>query len=123
MQRDDFEQAIRWGPAYNPAWDADPAAYVAAGRVGWARSRRLGTLSLPAAGFLAYLGVQHVDPQRPGWNDLAAPEARFFVSWFDGRRCLALRTAPTMAAARALLWTAWTEHGRRHPSAAGDSGR
>ncbi len=115
MTREELERAIVWGRAYDAAWDQDPDAYVAAGRVGWGRSRRLGRLALPA-GFKAYLGVQHVDPGAAGWNrlGLAAPEARFFVSWFDGRHCLALRTVPTLEAARDLLWQAWEQHCARH---------
>ncbi len=116
LDRAQLEGAIAWGAAYHPAWDGDPDAYFAAGRVGWARSRRLGKLDLPAARFKAYLGVQHVDPGRAGWNrlGLAAAEARFFVSWFDGSRCLGLRTAPTLAGARDLLWAAWLQHAARH---------
>jgi hypothetical protein len=112
MDRATLERAIAWGPAYNPAWDQDPDAYFAAGLVGWARSRRLGLLHLPAAGFKAYLGVQHVDPGRAGWDrlGLAEAEARFFVSWFDGAHCLGLRTLPTLDSARDVLWTAWSQH-------------
>ena len=113
VDRAELERAISWSAAYQPDWDTQPEAYEAAGRVGWGRTRRLGKLLLPA-GFLAYLGVQHVDPQRAGWGGLDAPTARFFVSWFDGRQCLALRTVPTMPAARDLLWAAWLAHCRRH---------
>lgn len=113
VDRAQLERAIRWGVAYHPDWDAQPAAYEAAGLVRWGRTRRLGKLALPP-GFLAYLGVQHVDPQRAGWGGLDVPTARFFVSWFDGRQCLALRTVPTMADARDLLWTAWLAHCGRH---------
>ena len=113
VDRAQLERAIRWGVAYHPQWDATPDAYSEAGLVGWGRSRRLGKLVL-APGFLAYIGVQHVDPQRAGWGDLDAPTTRFFVSWFDGSRCLALRTTPTLDAARDLLWTAWTAYSRRH---------
>src|SRR5215218_2757723 len=125
MTRDDLEAAIAWGRAYSPAWDTDPDAYLEAGQVGWGRSRRLGLLHLPAAGFKAYLGVQHVDPARAGWNQLglAAAEARFFVSWFDGPRCLGLRTAPTMPQARDLLWDAWRRHCATHPDLATDDRR
>ena len=102
MDRATFEQAIAWNPTYHPAWDADPDAYVAAGIVAWGRTRRLGKLVLPPR-FKAYFGVQHVDP-RLGWSGLDAPEARFFVSWFDGPRCLGLRVAPTLVAAREIAW-------------------
>src|SRR4051794_28164715 len=113
VDREELERRIAWSDTYVPNWDADPDAYVSAGRVAWGRSRRLGRLAL-SPGFLAYLGVQHVDPARAGWRGFDAPEARFFVSWFDGRRCLGLRTAPTGAAARDLLWAAWQDHARRH---------
>lgn len=112
-----MERAISWGAAYQPDWDHQPVAYEAAGLVGWGRTRRLGKLVLPPS-FLAYLGVQHVDPQRADWGDLAAPTARFFVSWFDGRQCLALRTVPTMPVARDLLWIAWLTYCARHSLAA-----
>ncbi len=108
-----MERTISWGVAYQPRWDATPDAYEAAGLVGWGRTRRLGKLTLPP-GFLAYLGVQHVDPQHAGWSGLDAPTARFFVSWFDEGQCLALRTVPTMDQARDLLWAAWVAHRRRH---------
>ncbi len=110
-----------WGRAYNPAWDEDPDAYLAAGVVGWGRSRRLAKLAPPASPFRAYLGVQHVDPGQAGWGSFAAPEARFFVSWFEGARCVALRTAPTMAATRDLLWQAWQPYAARE-TAAGEGG-
>jgi hypothetical protein len=109
MHRDELERAIAWSAVYNPPWDSDPDAYVAAGVCPWGRTRRLGKLLLPAARFKAYLGVQHVDPRHAGWNSLDAPEALFFVSWFAGTRCLGLRVAPTMADARDLLWAAWEQ--------------
>jgi hypothetical protein len=98
--------AIAWAPHYRPAWDADPAAYVEAGAVGWNKTRRLGKWEDPATGFRAYVGVQHVDPGQAGW-DVDAPEARFFGSWFAGRRCLGLRVASTIPAALALLSAAY----------------
>jgi hypothetical protein len=113
MDRDELERAIAWSAAYNPHWDHDPDAYVAAGVCSWGRTRRLGKLLLPDAGFKAYLGVQHVDPSLGGWQGLDAPEARFFVSWFAGSRCLGLRVAPTLATARDLLWTAWQQQQRQ----------
>ena len=117
MDRDEFERAIAWGRAYDPCWDDEPDAYVTAGRVAWGRTRRLGKLALPA-GFKAYLGVQHVDPAGARW-DVEAPEARFFVSWFDGPRCVSLRTTRTMGAARDLLWAAWRQHAAGHGRSAG----
>ncbi|HUS14039.1 MAG TPA: hypothetical protein VM536_03380 [Chloroflexia bacterium] len=113
MQRTDLERAISWGRAYNPAWDGEPDAYYAAGRVGWGRTRRLGKVALPPA-FKAYLGVQHVDPRLPGWAALPEAEARFFVSWFDGGRCISLRTVPTMPAALDILWAAWGQYTAAH---------
>jgi hypothetical protein len=112
MHRDELERAIAWGAVYNPHWDNDPDAYVAAGVCPWGRTRRLGKLLLPDARFKAYLGVQHVDPRLGGWSGLYAPEARFFVSWFSGGQCLGLRVAPSMAAARDLLWAAWAQQQR-----------
>jgi hypothetical protein len=112
VYRDELERAVSWSAVYNPQWDSDPDAYVAAGVCPWGRTRRLGKLLLPAARFKAYLGVQHVDPGLAGWHSLDAPEARFFVSWFSGSRCLGLRVAPTMAAARDLLWAAWEQQQR-----------
>ena len=121
MHRDELERAITWSAVYHPQWDSDPDAYVAAGVCPWGRTRRLGKLLLPAAGFKAYLGVQHVDPRHAGWNSLDAPEARFFVSWFAGAQCLGLRVAPAMPAARDLLWAAWEQQQRL--SAAGGAHR
>ena len=108
----DLTATITWAPYYQPAWDADPEAYVDAGVVAWGKTRRLGKLELPAApgsaGFKAYIGVQHVDPRLGGWR-LDAPEARFFVSWFVGRRCLGLRVAPNIPAALAILRDAYDQ--------------
>jgi hypothetical protein len=121
MHRDELERAIAWSAAYNPQWDSDPDAYVAAGVCPWGRTRRLGKLRLPDNRFTAYLGVQHVDPRQAGWNSLDAPEARFFVSWFAGGRCVGLRVAPAMTAARDLLWAAWEQQQR--PDAASGASR
>jgi hypothetical protein len=98
--------AFTWAPHYQPAWDADPDAYVEAGTVGWGKTRRLGKWEDPVTGFKAYIGVQHVDPRHAGWG-LDTPEARFFVSWFRGGRCLGLRVAPTMPATLAILSAAY----------------
>ena len=104
--------AITWAREYRPAWDTDPEAYVDAGVVAWGKTRRLGKLELPAspggAAFKAYIGVQHVDPRLGGWR-LDAPEARFFVSWFVGRRSVGLRVAPTIPAALAILRDAYDQ--------------
>ena len=105
-----LDNSVAWAAHYRPEWDADLDAYVDAGVVAWGKTRRLGKVELPGAahgaGFKAYIGVQHVDPRRGGWA-LAVPEARFFVSWFVGRRCLGLRVAPTIPAALAILTEAY----------------
>jgi hypothetical protein len=111
----DPTSCIAWAAHYQPEWDADPEAYVDAGLVAWGKTRRLGKLDLPGhpgAGFKAYIGVQHVDPGLGGWQ-LDAPEARFFISWFVGGRCLGLRVAPTMPQALALLCAAYAQAGGR----------
>jgi hypothetical protein len=51
----------------------------------------------------AYLGVQHVDPGRPGWAVVGEAQARFFVSLFVSGRCVTLRTFPGMDAALEAL--------------------
>ncbi len=102
MDATELRAAITWAPHYHPEWDADPDSYLEAGHLGWNKTRRLGKWEDPATGWKAYIGVQHVDPRQAGWG-VDAPEARFFVSWFAGRRCLGLRVAPTIPAALALL--------------------
>ncbi len=97
---------IEWAAIYELAWDAQPGAYVAAGLVGWGRSRRLGRVVAPARRFKAFLGVQHYDPER--WGVAGAARAKFFVSLFVGGRTVALHTHPTMAAALADLTEFYT---------------
>lgn len=92
--------AMTWSGVYRPAWDADPAAYLEHGAVGWGRGRRLGRLAVPAAGLLAYVGVQHVDPAR--WGAAGEPASRFFASCRLGS-AVWLRTFPTMTAALASI--------------------
>jgi hypothetical protein len=106
MDSTELRAAITWAPHYRPQWDADPHAYVEAGEVGWNKTRRLGKWDEPGTGFKAYVGVQHVDPGLAGWG-VDAPEARFFVSWFIGRRCLGLRVAPTIPGALTILSAAY----------------
>ena len=36
MHREELERAIAWSAVYNPQWDSDPDAYVAAGVCAWA---------------------------------------------------------------------------------------
>lgn len=92
---------IQWHREYRPEWDADPGQYVAHDLLGWGRSRRLGLLLLGR--YKAYIGVQHVDPDRPGWRIVDAPQARFFVSLFVDGACVTLRTFPTVEAALDML--------------------
>lgn len=92
---------IAWHSEYRPEWDTTPEEYAEHGIVLWGKSRRLGLLRHGPV--KAYLGVQHVDPTRPGWNILDAPSARFFVSLFISGRVVTLRTFPTMADALLFL--------------------
>ncbi len=92
---------IEWHREYRQAWDNAPELYAEGGIVPWAKSKRLGLLRLDP--FKAYLGVQHVDPSRPGWAIVDEPQARFFMSLFVGGRCITLRTFPTMEAALLTL--------------------
>jgi hypothetical protein len=98
---DKLRALVVWSEAYEPEWDGEPERYVDVGVVGWAKSRRLGLLKVGAV--KAYIGVQHIDPARPGWNIVERPQARFFVSFFVEAQCVALRTASTLDAALALL--------------------
>ena len=94
LSRDELRRAIRWNECYREEWDGVPGRYADDGAVGWGRSRRLGLLELGK--YKAYVGVQHIDPTRPGWGIVEEPQARFFVSMFVGGRCVALRTFRTM---------------------------
>lgn len=93
---------IQWSPAYNPAWDTTPEAYVAHGIVAWGRSRRLARCDDPRRHFKAYIGIQHDDPAR--WHVAGEPRTRYFVSLFLAGRTLSLRTYPTLADALAALY-------------------
>ena len=95
------ELSIAWSPIYHPEWDATPEDYVAAGLVGWGRSRRLARAEDAAVALKAYLGVQHFDPSQ--WNLPGEAAAKFFLSLRVHGRTLWLRTFPTMAAALAAL--------------------
>ena len=92
---------IDWHREYRPEWDSDPNAYAEHDIVQWGKSRRLGLLRLGRV--KAYLGVQHVDPDKAGWAIVDAPTARFFVSVFLSGRVLTLRTYATMHEALEML--------------------
>lgn len=96
---------ITWSPIYHPEWNATPEEYVAAGLVGWGRSRRLARAEDTALVFRAYLGVQHFDPSR--WNLPGEATAKFFLSVRVHGRTLWLRTFPTMGDALATLRSAY----------------
>ena len=85
---------IEWHREYRPEWDAAPQEYAERDIVPWGKSKRLGMLR--SGPVKAYVGVQHVDPDRPGWGIVDGPTARFFVSVFVSGRVLTLRTYPTM---------------------------
>lgn len=93
----------RWSAIYHREWDEMPEAYVTHELVGWGRSRRLARFDDTAAGFKAYVGVQHYDPSR--WNAPGEARAKFFLSLFLGSRTVTLRTFPTLTAALAELET------------------
>ena len=94
---------ITWHREYRPEWDLTPDEYAEQGIVQWGKSRRLGLFR--QGPIKAYLGVQHVDPTRPGWAILDAPSARFFISLFVSGRVVTLRTFPTMPEALTFLAT------------------
>src|SRR4051794_13098320 len=104
MDEAELRSLINWHLEYRPAWDHDPGRYLEAGVVDWGKSRRLGMISV--ANLKAYLGVQHIDPSKPGWGFVAGPEARFFVSIFVSGQVITLRTFPTLNAALEMLLTA-----------------
>jgi hypothetical protein len=92
---------LTWSSIYHPEWDWTPHAYVAAGLVGWGRSRRLAKAHDLQAGFTSYLGIQHFDPAH--WNLPGIPSAKFFASFLVRRRTVALHTYPTMDQALAAV--------------------
>ncbi len=95
---------IVWSPIYHPTWDRTAEEYVAAGLVGWGRSRRLAKAYDRAHGFVAYLGVQHFDPAR--WNLSGDPTTKFFASFIVRGRTADLQTylalGDALAAVRAF---------------------
>ena len=97
MDSAELRSVIVWGDDYRAEWDRTPDAYLDHDKVGWGRSRRLG---LYKQGHVkAYLGVQHIDPDKPGWGFVESPECRFFLSLFVGRECITLRTFPSIDSA------------------------
>jgi hypothetical protein len=101
MGEEELRDAIKWNRCYRAEWDATPDLYAEEGVVEWGRSRRLGMVEIGR--YKGYVGVQHIDPARPGWGIVEEPEARFFVSMFVGGRCVALRTFSTMGEALGAL--------------------
>ena len=89
-----IRSVVLWSMDYAPEWDQAPDTYRENEKVGWGRSRRLGLYK--AGRVKAYIGVQHIDPDKPGWGFVASPECRFFLSLFVGRECVTLRTFPTV---------------------------
>ena len=81
---------IRWHDEYRREWDDAPDECAARGVVQWGKSRRLGLLR--QGNVKAYLGVQHVDPGKPGWAIVDEPQARFFLSLIVSGRTVTLRT-------------------------------
>ena len=101
MRHDTLRSLIKWHEAYRPEWDDCPDLYAEHGVVGWGRSRRLGLFK--AGNMKAYLGLQHVDPDKPGWGMVDAPHVRFFLSLFVSGRCITLRTFPNIESALDML--------------------
>jgi hypothetical protein len=101
LEVNQLRASIEWHREYRPEWDATPQEYAEHEVVQWGKSRRLGMLS--SGRVKAYLGVQHVDPDRAGWAIVEAPTTRFFVSVFVSGRVLTLRTYPTMQDALQML--------------------
>lgn len=94
MDRGRIRALVVWGDSYRSEWDRTPDAYLDNGGVQWGRSRRLGLYKHGRV--KAYIGVQHIDPAKPGWGFIETPECRFFLSLFVGRDCITLRTFPNM---------------------------
>ena len=89
-----LRSVIVWSNHYRADWDRTPGAYRDDERVGWGRSRRLGLYK--SGQVKAYIGVQHIDPDKPGWGFIESPACRFFVSLFVGGECVTLRTFPSV---------------------------
>src|SRR5205823_8096755 len=110
LDREQLRSLIEWHQEYRPEWDGAPGEYAERGVVGWGRSRRLGLLRQGRV--KAYVGVQHVDPRKPGWEAVGEAQARFFVSLFVSGRCVTLRTFPAMGAALDALEAFVSDDGR-----------
>ncbi|HZC08206.1 MAG TPA: hypothetical protein VE338_21395 [Ktedonobacterales bacterium] len=100
----DAALTMRWAPVYQQVWDDTPDAYVAAGVVGWERTRRLLRADDSRLGMKAYIGVRHSDPTR--WGLPGEPRAVFFLSLLLGKQTLFLRSYPTIPEALAELHAA-----------------
>ena len=114
MSADDTTLTLRWSPVYQPDWDDAPDAYVAAGVVGWERTRRLLRADDARLGMKAYIGVRHSDPTR--WGLPGEPGAVFFLSVLLGTRTLFLRTYPTLPEALSQLRAAHAQLASMPPS-------
>lgn len=101
MDVNTLRSQVVWHSAYRPEWDATPQKYAEQGLVRWGKSRRLGMLRHGRV--KAYLGVQHVDPGRPGWAIVDEPTARFFLSVFVSGKVVTLKTHATMHEALEML--------------------
>lgn len=97
----DIRAVISWNADYNPVWDGSPNLYLEADLVGWGKSRRLGVLR--TGPIKAYVGLQHVDTTKRGWNISDEPHTRFFASLFVNNRVVTLRTFSTMQATLEFL--------------------
>lgn len=94
MDPAELRSIIVWSDDYQAEWDRTPDAYIEHDKVGWGRSRRLGLYK--HGRIKAYLGVQHIDPDKPGWGFVEQAECRFFLSLFVGGDCITLRTFPSI---------------------------
>jgi hypothetical protein len=92
---DKLRSVIIWSNAYRSEWDQTPDAYLEHEKVGWGRSRRLGLYRV--GDIKAYIGVQHIDPDKPGWGFIGRPECRFFLSLFVRSKCVTLRSFPSVS--------------------------
>jgi hypothetical protein len=108
---------MRWSPSYQPGWDASPEAYLEAGVVAWARSRRLLRADDARRNLKAYFGVQHSDPAR--WGGSGEPRAIFFLSVLIGKQTIFLLTYPTVASALDKLYRAYAHLSDRIDETAG----
>jgi hypothetical protein len=108
LDREKLRSLIEWHREYRPEWDETPGEYADHRLVGWGMSRRLGLLRLGR--LKAYLGVQHVDPGKPGWEFVGEAQTRFFVSLFVSGRCVTLRTFPGMEQALDALASFLLQH-------------